>query len=264
MSRRASLKKSEEPLEVRVKSRIEHRKKLHYGTVLPLEKQAMRHAGNVPPGEQDGQDLSSLKPVGDDHVPVRARLDGIELGSIELGKDITNFEIGRTQKNPRFVDFRKMPVPILQCFFWPDAWKIFCTCIFLNCTRRVQVERVVWKFFETYPTPEALLAAADEEIQEIIRPLGFYKRRTTSLKRMSEDFIAGNWKSPEDLRSVGVYAATCYKMMFNFELGEHAPDDHALVDLYNWMKGISPRREIYLGESVDPSRMGRLLPDVRR
>ena len=131
------------------------------------------------------------------------------------------------------------------------------TCIFLNCTRRIQVERVVWKFFERFPTPESLLDAADEEIQKIIKPLGFYKRRTTSLKRMSEDFVGRNWKSTEDLRSVGVYAATCYRMMFLFELGDHAPDDHALVDLYNWMKGLASRRR-------DVDEPGRCLPDVRR
>ncbi len=145
-----------------------------------------------------------------------------------------------------------MDVPIIQCFFWPDPWKVFCCCIFLNCTRRGQVEKVVWKFFELYPTPEALLAASDEEVQEVIRSLGFYKRRTTSLKRLSEDFVAKSWKSPEDLRSVGVYAATCFRMMFEFELESSPPNDHALKDLWVWM-----RQEYRY-------RFGRTLPDVRR
>lgn len=145
-----------------------------------------------------------------------------------------------------------MDAPIIQCFFWPDKWKVLVTCVFLNCTRRGQVEKVVWKFFELYPTPEALLATPDEEVQEVIRSLGFYKRRTTALKRLSEDFVAENWKSPEDLRSVGVYAATCYRMMFEFELGQFAPNDHALVDLYVWM-----RQEYRY-------KFGRTLPNVLR
>jgi len=170
----------------------------------------------------------------------------------ENSKDVSRFEIGRLHNHPRFLNFKTMDVPIIQCFFWPNAWQVLVTCTFLNCTRRGQVEKVVWKFFELYPTPEALLAAPDEEVQEVIRTLGFYKRRTTALKRLSEDFIAGNWKSPEDLRSVGVYAATCYRMMFEFELGSSPPEDHALKDLWVWM-----RRELR-------PYWGRVLPDTFR
>lgn len=152
----------------------------------------------------------------------------------------------------RPVDFDRMPEPILQCFFYPDRWKVLCTCVFLNCTRRCQVENIVWKFFEKYPTPEALLAAPDEEVQALIRPLGFYKRRTTSLKRLSEDFISGNWKSPEELSSVGEYASTCYRMMFDFEIPTTPPNDHALKDLWSWMRNKLR------------SSFGRTQPDVLR
>ena len=263
-SNNTKLKHPEEVLEESVEGRVGSESDRHSTPVGVLDDQTLVGKVDLPGCFEHSEHTSSHET----HVAASEEMpscfDGLEFGISDLREDIANFKISRFHENPRFVDFRKMPVPILQCFFWPDEWKILCVCIFLNCTRRAQVERVVWKFFEEYPTPEALLKAPDEEVQEIIKPLGFYKRRTTSLKRMSEDFIAGNWKSPEDLRSVGVYAATCYRMMLNFELGEHAPDDHALVDLYNWMKGISPRRLSYLGEITNPIRVGRLLPDVRR
>ena len=176
----------------------------------------------------------------------------LESRATDFHENISRPKVAGLHGHPRFLDFKTMSAPIIQCFFWPNAWQVFCCCIFLNCTRRGQVEKVVWKFFELYPTPEVLLSTPDEEVQEVIRSLGFYRRRTTSLKRMSEDFVSKNWKRPEDLRSVGVYAATCYRMMFEFELGRHAPSDHALVDLWNWM-----RQELRY-------KFGRTLPHVRR
>lgn len=145
-----------------------------------------------------------------------------------------------------------MPEPILQCYFWPDEWKCLVVCMMLNRTKRAQVEKVVWKFFEKYPTPDALLAAPDEEISEMVKPLGFYRRRALALKKMSQDFLEGKWKNPEDLRSVGVYAATCYRMMFRSEVGVLPPNDHALKDLWVWM-----RKEM-------KTFLGRVLPDTLR
>jgi endonuclease III len=42
----------------------------------------------------------------------------------------------------------------------------------LNCTTRVQMERVIGPFLERWPTPYAVLSAGSDEMAEVVRSLG--------------------------------------------------------------------------------------------
>ena len=75
----------------------------------------------------------------------------------------------------------------------------------LNCTTRLQVDRVLWRLYLLVPTPEdavALGASGDggndgfdgksglDRIEEILRPLGLHRKRARALVKLSEDYVA--------------------------------------------------------------------------
>ncbi|ACO70594.1 predicted protein [Micromonas commoda] len=81
----------------------------------------------------------------------------------------------------------------------------------LNCTTRLQVDRVLWRLFLLVPTPEdavALGALRDggndgfdgksglDRIEEILRPLGLHRKRARALVKLSEDYVAARGAAP--------------------------------------------------------------------
>ncbi len=129
------------------------------------------------------------------------------------------------------------PYNLLQEIYIHDPWKIMTCCIFLNQTKRKQVDKIRESFFRKWSTPESLLRANSEEICELIRPLGFYNRRTKTLLKFSQDWIAGGWNSPKELTGIGQYALDSWKIFVEGEVVEN-PSDHVLNDYINWRRTI--------------------------
>lgn len=134
----------------------------------------------------------------------------------------------------------RMPSPLLQELYWPDAWKVIVICIMLNCTQRTQVERMIETFFHQYPNAGAYIAAYECEsdktrLIDLLRPLGFCNRRSKQLYKFSCDYIDKGLNNVKELYGVGEYAAKCYEMLFLGLFGNE-PKDHALKDYYNWVK----------------------------
>ncbi len=69
---------------------------------------------------------------------------------------------------------------LIQEQYWPDGWKILVCCLCLNLTTRKQMEPVVAELFRRWPTPGLLAAAPDDELADLIRPLGMWKKRTST------------------------------------------------------------------------------------
>lgn len=122
---------------------------------------------------------------------------------------------------------------LLQEHFLPDQWKVLVVCIFLNCTQRAQVEKMIWDFFEKFPTPQALLEADDVDIANTIRSLGFYNRRTKLLKRFCQEYVSGKWSHASELHGIGEYGARAWEMLCLGTTGNTRPNDHALAYLYD-------------------------------
>ena len=70
----------------------------------------------------------------------------------------------------------------------------------LNCTTRLQVDRVLWRLFLLAPTPEAAAAlGADpgapgvrpsgvERVERVVAPLGLHRKRARAFVRLSEEY----------------------------------------------------------------------------
>jgi methyl-CpG-binding domain protein 4 len=129
----------------------------------------------------------------------------------------------------------KSPFDLLQERFWPDEWKILVVCLLLNLTSRKQVEPMIAGFFEKYPDPKSIIAASEEELRPILKPLGLVNKRVKTLKRFSIEFLKKEWKTAKDLYGCGKYADDAWRI---FCLGNYAglePHDHALVDYHGFL-----------------------------
>jgi methyl-CpG-binding domain protein 4 len=130
----------------------------------------------------------------------------------------------------------KSPHGLIQEDLWPDEWKILVSCLMLNMTTRKQVDGVIHEFFARWPNPEALVVAGDEEIQELIRPLGMQKKRSKTLLRFTREYLAGGWKDARDLYGIGKYGDDAHKIFCVGNWQQVEPNDHALNDYHRFLR----------------------------
>jgi len=124
---------------------------------------------------------------------------------------------------------------LIQEKYWPDGWKILVCCLCLNLTTRKQMEPVVAELFRRWPSPADLLAASDDDIEDLIRPLGMQKKRTQTLRKMSAQYVAGGWKHARELHGIGKYGDDAYRIFILGDWKSVTPQDHALVDYHNFL-----------------------------
>lgn len=104
------------------------------------------------------------------------------------------------------------PYMLIQEFLRDEPWKLLVACILLNQTRARQVHSIINDLFERYPDPHVMAEADEIELAAILRPTGFHNTKAKRIKRMSAAYIGSLWTKPEDLPSVGKYAADSFKI----------------------------------------------------
>ena len=109
---------------------------------------------------------------------------------------------------------RKIIRPLLQEIYQQDGWKMLTCCMLLNLTNRKQVDTIRDELFSKYPTPKDMMNAKHRELSNILKPLGLYNRRATSLRLMSAGYIGG-FKSVDELYGIGQYAKDSWEIFQN-------------------------------------------------
>jgi endonuclease III len=127
------------------------------------------------------------------------------------------------------------PYELLQEIYHDDPWKSQVCCILLNCTRRKQVDRIREELFNTYRDAAELSNADPIQLAEVIRPLGFYNRRSRSLIKFSTEWITKEWDHPRELHGIGQYAADSWDIFYNNRL-DIEPNDGVLVKYLEWKR----------------------------
>ena len=93
----------------------------------------------------------------------------------------------------------------------------------LNLTNRKQVDTIRDELFKKYPTPKAMMNAKHRELADILKPLGLYNRRATSLRLMSAGYIGG-FKSVDELYGIGKYAKDSWEIFQNNNMSVNPTD----------------------------------------
>ena len=97
------------------------------------------------------------------------------------------------------------PLGLIEEFYINDPWKLLISTIFLNRTRRIQVDRILYKFFNKFPTPQDVVACIGDDdddevcnhqneeteviISTMIRPLGIHHRRAKGIMQFTRDYM---------------------------------------------------------------------------
>lgn len=122
----------------------------------------------------------------------------------------------------------RSPHGLIQEDLWPDEWRILVACLMLNLTTRKQVDGVIHEFFRRWPDPTSLDAADSSEIEDLIKPLGMWRKRTQTLIRFNREYMAGDWTAAKDLHGCGKYADDAWQIFCVGDWRRVQPNDHAL------------------------------------
>jgi len=135
--------------------------------------------------------------------------------------------------------------------------------IMLQKTGANQVENLFPEFIKKYPDAKSIISIQDEELEEILHPLGLFKRRARDIKKTAQIIVENNNKVPKtrkelmELPGVGEYIANavlCFafkkpvpivdanigrvmKRFFSFPVKSAPSRDKKLLEK---MKGILP------------------------
>lgn len=116
-----------------------------------------------------------------------------------------------------------------------DPWKLFIACMMLNRTSIFQVRRVIWKFFDRWPTASSIIESDREEIEQMLQQLGMHHRRAKTIIKMSRTFNMSKWNDPTELPGIGQYAKDSYEIFCN-DNANIDPSDKELKRYLEWKK----------------------------
>jgi len=127
------------------------------------------------------------------------------------------------------------PYLLLQEIYNEHPWRVLICCIMLNCTSRKQVDQIREEFFNRYPDPESASSADPIEMEDLIKGLGFRKKRTATIQRFSNDWVTRKWSEPKELYGIGKYAQDSWEIFQKGNLNVE-PTDGVLIKYLNWAK----------------------------
>jgi methyl-CpG-binding domain protein 4 len=93
-------------------------------------------------------------------------------------------------------------------------WQHMVAVIMLNQTGRKAVKYVLPLFLDRWYDAASFILATEDEVKEIIWPLGMYNRRFQRLKRMTADFLTWNGNDATMLYGIGKYGSDSYEIFF--------------------------------------------------
>lgn len=112
-----------------------------------------------------------------------------------------------------------------------DPFWMLVACILINRTHWRQVKPVLERLRERCPQPQRFLVCPVEEMIEIVRPLGFYNRRTSLLRRFAlswGDQPPQTWQEVMRMPGCGEYAAQSWQIFVQNEFPIGTVTDHKL------------------------------------
>ena len=122
----------------------------------------------------------------------------------------------------------RSPQNLVQEPYFGDEWKILICCLLLNLTTHKQVRRVLHELFRKYPGPESMSLAEEEDLKDLICSLGLANKRSKTLIRFSQEYLAKKWKTPKELYGCGKYAEDAWHIFYKGDWKDLQPTDHAL------------------------------------
>ncbi|GMI37337.1 hypothetical protein TrCOL_g10061 [Triparma columacea] len=143
---------------------------------------------------------------------------------------------------------RASPFGLLEELTFTDPWRLLLTCILLNRTTRVQVDKVLLNFLKKWPDHKAVCAETDVRlIESCVRDCGIWKTRALTIVNFSSDYttLVTSGRNMEDLtegevkglKGCGEYAWDAYRVFVKGEVNGKV-GDRALGMYLGWKRGV--------------------------
>jgi methyl-CpG-binding domain protein 4 len=94
------------------------------------------------------------------------------------------------------------------------VWQHMVAVIMLNQTGRIPVKTVFPIFMDRWNTPNKFLKATEEEVKDVIWPLGMVNVRYKRLYGMTNDFLTWQHEDATMLYGIGKYGSDSYEIFF--------------------------------------------------
>ena len=94
-------------------------------------------------------------------------------------------------------------------------WQHMVAVIMLNQTGRKPVKTVFPVFVSRWPGPVDFMHASEQEVRDVIWPLGMVNVRSERLRRMTLDFCTWDLEDATKLYGIGKYGSDSYEIFFN-------------------------------------------------
>ncbi|CAL1526542.1 unnamed protein product [Lymnaea stagnalis] len=135
----------------------------------------------------------------------------------------------------------RSPFCLVQESLFHDPWKLLVATIFLNKTSGRQAIPTLWKFLNRWPTPELARCADEEEVADLLFPIGLNYTRAKTIIRFSNEFLTKKWTYPIELHGIGKYGNDSYRIFCINEWKQVEPTDHKLNDYHQWLLANAKR-----------------------
>jgi methyl-CpG-binding domain protein 4 len=116
--------------------------------------------------------------------------------------------------------------------FTNGAWQHMTAVIMLNQTGRKPVKNVAPVFWSKWRGPRAFYNATEQEVKDVIWPLGLVNVRYQRLRRMTLDFATWDGNNAQDLYGIGKYGSDSYEIFFKHNYAVN-PTDKELIRYLN-------------------------------
>ncbi|CAN6234135.1 unnamed protein product [Urochloa humidicola] len=152
----------------------------------------------------------------------------------------------------------RSPHKLLQENYAHDPWKVIVICMMLNCTSGNQVKEMLKGFFERYPDAQTASTADLEKMAEYLASQGFQNVKSKRIQRFSKGYVGDEWTYITELCGVGKYAADAYAIFCAGRATEVVPNDHKLVDYWNYVRKLPAETKQNVPEAAGEA--GQLCP----
>ena len=99
-------------------------------------------------------------------------------------------DVARKQQGRKILRALKKKYPRAECSLThQDPFQLLVAVILSAQCTDARVNMVVPKLFDKFPTPEALAAATQKQVESIIRSLGFFRAKATNLRGMARALV---------------------------------------------------------------------------
>lgn len=116
------------------------------------------------------------------------------------------------------------------------AFALICALIRSRTSGAAVVADTVRSFFRAFPSPSAVLDAAEADIQALIFPLGLQPIRCRSVCDISRAFLGTNWTEPSEFYGVGKFTTDSWRIFCRGDTRGAGVEDVNLRRYLSWLK----------------------------